>query len=109
MTTAAKGSRWYPSQNQLRDPVTTERSFRQVLDQLYALADSHAALTKKVAGMESASSAAAKSAEKSPFPPGSGPTDSAICGLRVAPVDTASLADGTKLTFVKAANNLQFM
>lgn len=94
--------RWYPTVDQLKDPARTESAFRQLLDQHYALLD-------KVNGMAAASKAEKdKPAPKGP-PPGCGPTDTQICGLRVAPVDVQSLADGTKLTYVKKNGNFQFM
>lgn len=91
--------RWYPSKEQLKDPDAVERSFRQLLTQHYDLQDRFAALHAKVHG--------SASAPQGP-PPGSGPTDSMILGLRVAPVDTQTLADGTKLTWVKKDGNFQF-
>lgn len=94
---SSSGGRWFPTIAQLQDPTKTEVAFRQVLTQLYALQDRLAAIEGK-----------GVSAPKGP-PPGSGPADSMLLGLFVAPVDTRSLADGTKLTYVKAAGNLQFL
>ena len=89
--------RWYPTKQQLRDPDSVERSFRQLLDQHYALQDKFDALQRQ-------STAPASSV----FPPGSGPSDTVICGLHVAPVDTNSLANGATLKFVKKDGNFQF-
>ena len=99
MPPSEKLQRWYPTTQQLKDPSSLERSFRQLLDQHYALQDAHNELLAKVN--------APTNKPKGP-PPGSGPTDTQICGLYVAPIDTRSLADGTKLTYVKAAGNFQF-
>lgn len=73
--------------------------FKQVLDQHYRLVDEFERYKRdnppKPAGANGA-------------PPGTGPADTMLLGLRVAPVDTRTLADGTKLTYVKAAGNFQF-
>lgn len=73
--------------------------FKQVLDQHYQLVDAFEAYKRdnppKIAG-------------ETGVPPGSGPADTVLLGLHVAPVDTRTLADGTKLTYVKAAGNFQF-
>jgi len=106
----SKQQRWYPTQGQLGkrddkgtltpDTESLERSFRQLLSQHYDLRDQVDALTAKM-------NAPAASAPQSP-PPGCGPADTQLLGLRVAPVDTQTLADGTKLTFVKAAGHFEF-
>jgi len=91
-------SRWYPTQQQLSDPSSVERSVRQILHQQYALTD-------RVGALEAPSEAA----EPVWPPPGSGPTDSMLVGLHVFPIDTGTLADGNVLTYVKKAQNLQFL
>jgi hypothetical protein len=98
-----KSSRWYPTSSQLKDPEWTERSFRQMLKQHYDLQD-------QVNGMREQMASDTRGRGKKPDapPPGSGPSDSMLLGLRVAPVDSATLADGTTLTYVKAAGNFQF-
>jgi hypothetical protein len=96
--------RWYPTKSQLTDIDATHRTLKQVLDQFYALQDSHDALQKQVAGMASAASPASTSTG-SPFPPGSGPSDTKILGLNVAPIDTETLANGATLKFNKAGGN----
>jgi hypothetical protein len=101
-TAPTKGSRWYPSADQLRDPQAVEHSFRQLLDQHYRLQDAHSALLARVNSLPSQ-----ESPSEGP-PPGSGPSDSMLLGLRVAPIDTNTLADGTKLTFVKSQGHLEF-
>jgi len=73
--------------------------FKQVLDQHYSLVDSVNAIREQLAGT--------KSKPNGP-PPGSGPSDTMLLGLRVAPVDVSTLADGTKLTFSKKDGNFQF-
>lgn len=92
-------ARWYPSSQQLKDTSSITAAFKQLLDQHYALADAHSALMAKVN--------APQATPKGP-PAGSGPTDSQLLGLRVAPVDTQTLADGSTLTFNKANGNLEF-
>ena len=93
------GSRWYPTQQQLKDPAALERAFRQVLDRHYELLDRFGPMLDK----------AGESAPAAPMPPpGSGPHDTMLLGLRVLPVDVQTLADGTKLTFSKADGNFQF-
>jgi len=98
-------NRWYPTQDQLKDPQATQRAMKQVLDQLYSLQDAHAKLSADHAALK----ARVPDASKNPFPPGSGPADTLVCGLPVQPIDTQTLADGTKLTFVKASGNFKFM
>jgi hypothetical protein len=93
-----KSSRWFPSANQLKDPAATERAFRQLLQQHYALQDRFDALHAQVN---------APAIVTGPLP-GHGPSDTQILGLNVLPIDTNSLADGTKLTFVKSDGNFAF-
>jgi hypothetical protein len=95
-----KLQRWFPSHEQLKDPVATERAFREVLTQHYALVDRFNALHQKVNAPVS---------QRSEPPPGSGPSDSMLLGLRVAPIDTSTLADGTKLTWVKKEGVFKFL
>lgn len=96
-------SKWYPSADQLKDPAATQRTMKQVLDQLYAMQDQHAALAASHAAL-----AAKTDAKQSGPPPGSGPTDTQLCGLRVAPVDANSLANGATLKYNKASGNFSF-
>ena len=106
-TSEIKGARWYPTQSQLVGESNLERAFRQVLKQQYELQDRYAALASDHVELQSKHSALAEKMNKTP-PAGSGPTDTQICGLRVAPVDTVSLADGATLKYVKAQGNFQF-
>jgi hypothetical protein len=93
-----KTSRWYPTVSQLKDPQATERAFRQLLQQHYALQDKFDALHKQV-----------NSPQKSDEPlPGHGPSDTMLCGLHVLPVDTSTLASGAKLQWVPEDGNFQF-
>jgi hypothetical protein len=94
-------SRWYPTSLQLKDPEWTERSFRQMLKQHYDLQDQVSAMREQMA------SDGRRTGKKGP-PPGSGPADSMLLGLRVSPVDTSTLADGATLKFSKANGNLEF-
>ena len=96
----SKGGRWFPTRQQLGDPGALERSFRQLLTQHYDLQDKFDALHAKV-------HAPASPAESGP-PPGSGPTDTQLLGLRVAPVDVQTLADGAALKFDKKSGNFRF-
>jgi hypothetical protein len=97
------GSHWYPVGEQLKDASSLQRTFKQVLDQLYALQDQH----DKLKEAHSALQAKVGATQGGP-PPGSGPSDSMLLGLRVAPVDTQTLANGATLKFVKASGNFQF-
>ena len=100
-----KGSHWYPTEDQMKSPRATTQALRIVLDQFYALQDQHDKL--KQAHEELKSRVPATSASGGP-PPGSGPTDTMVCGLPVAPIDTQTLANGATLKFVKASGNFQF-
>jgi hypothetical protein len=94
--------RWFPTQSQLSDPSNLERTLRQILTQHYALQDRvNASQAEHTVGQTS------KAVKKGP-PPGCGPSDTQILGLRVAPIDVQQLADGAQLTFVKNAGNFQF-
>jgi hypothetical protein len=91
----SSGGRWFPTTEQLKDPQATERAFRQVLTQLYALTDRMNAMQPIGAAPASAAS-------------GNGAADSMLVGLRVAPIDTSTLADGAALKYSKANGNLEF-
>lgn len=91
----SSGSRWFPTVEQLKDPAATERAFRQVLTQFYALQD-------RVNAMQPGGTSAAAAASAN------GPADTMILGLRIAPVDTSTLANGATLQYDKAAGNLKF-
>jgi hypothetical protein len=99
----SSNNRWYPQADQLKDPHTTQRAMKQVLDQLYTLQDQHSALQASHTALQSK----VGKTQEGP-PPGSGPTDSQIVGLRVAPVDTNTLANGATLKFVKASGHFEF-
>lgn len=92
----SKGGRWFPTVEQLKDPAAIELTFRQVLTQLYALTD-------RLAAVEGA-----KSGAPAGPPPGNGPSDTMLLGLRVQPVDASTLADGATLQYDKAAGNFKF-
>jgi hypothetical protein len=74
-------------------------TLRQVLNQHYALTDQVNALSKQASDPPAAPSGP---------PPGCGPADSQICGLRVVPVDTQKLANGATLKFNKNSGNFEF-
>lgn len=94
-----QSDRYYPTTNKLGSPRDILSVFKQVLDQHYRLVDAFEAYKRDNPPQASKSNG---------IPPGSGPADTVLLGLRVAPVDTHTLADGTKLTYVKAAGNFQF-
>jgi hypothetical protein len=97
-----QSQRWFPTRQQLKDtdkdPGALERAFRQLLTQHYALQDQVNLMRVNGHGPIASSTGP---------PPGCGPTDTMILGLRVAPVDVQTLADGTKLTWVKKDGNFQ--
>jgi hypothetical protein len=97
--------RWYPSKQQLGTPEATERSFRQLLEQHYNLQDQVAAMREEMAKPKTT---APTTGSATAPPPGCGPADTQLLGLRVVPVDTQSLANGATLKFNKAGNNFQF-
>ena len=97
------GSHWYPTIDQVKDPSATQRAFKQVLDQFYALQDQHDALKREHDTLK----AKVSDAKDGP-PPGSGPTDTQLLGLRVAPIDTQTLANGATLKYNKATGNFSF-
>jgi hypothetical protein len=94
--------RWQPSKEQLKDPESLERSFRQVLKQHYELQDQVTAMREELSKPRTAAPS------KGAPPPGSGPTDTQLLGLRVVPVDTQTLANGAMLKFNKANGNFEF-
>jgi hypothetical protein len=99
---APTSPRWYPSRQQLDSPAALASAFKVLLDQHYALADAHQALLAKT------SAAAGAPATPPGPPPGSGPVDTQLLGLHVAPVDVQTLADGATLKFNKASGNFEF-
>ena len=91
--------KWYPTKQQLSDPDAVERSFRQLLKQHYDLQDRFDAMA----------TAQTKQAEKPKGPPpGSGPTDTQLCGLYVQPVNPQTMANGATLKWNKATGNFSF-
>lgn len=103
MTTRPGSGRWYPSATQFKDSAATEQAFRRLLDMHYDLMESHTVLREQMAAPD-----AAAGKPSSGSPPGSGPTDSRILGLPVAPVDIQTLADGATLKFSKKGGNFSF-
>lgn len=91
--------RWYPSANQLKDPQSSERSFRQLLDMFYQLHDSHTTLQAQVK----------QGANKEAVPAGNSASITRMLGLPVEPSDTTKLADGTVLTYVAATRSFKFL
>jgi hypothetical protein len=92
---------WYPSSHQLKDPDSTERAFRQLLDQFYELRNSHSALQSQVKQNGGAN--------KEAVPAGNSASDQRMLGLPVEPSDTTQLADGTVLTYVAATRSFKFL
>lgn len=91
--------RWYPSSSQLKDAPSTEQAFRRLLDMHYDLVESHTALQGQV-----------KPAGKTEGPPpGSGPTDTMLLGLRVVPVDVSTLANGATLKWNRTKGQFEFV
>jgi hypothetical protein len=91
-------NRWFPTKVQVSDPESVERTMRQTLTQLYSLQDQHNALKAQVSK---------PAAVPTGSPPGSGPTDTQICGLPVAPVDTSQIGDGSSITWSSTNGNFQ--
>lgn len=89
-----QSSRWYPTSNQIDTPEKMQNTLRIMLDQHYALQDAHDKLM--------AATSAPSEEPSSPYPPGSGPTDTMICGLRVQPVDTTTLSNGATVKWNKS-------
>jgi hypothetical protein len=104
-----QSAKWYPSSNQLKDPQSTERSFRNLLDMFYQLQDSHAALQSHVKqnGAGGAGNGAV-GASKEAVPAGNSASITRVLGLPVEPSDTTQLADGTVLTYVAATRSFKF-
>lgn len=96
-----QGHNWYPSERQLSNPSDLERAIRQVLLQQYNL-------EAQVRKLEAALAAKGTDA-KVGAPAGSGPTDSMLLGLHVAPIDTRTLPDGAKLQWSKATGQFVFV
>lgn len=92
-------AKWYPSSNQLKDPQSTERSFRNLLDMFYQLQDSHAALQQQVKS---------SSGTPSTSPQTNTASVTRLLGLPVFPSDTTQLADGTVLTYKAAQRAFVF-
>ena len=92
--------RFYPTADKLANPKDIQAMLKQILDQHYALSDRFEAYKK--------ANPPQVPAQEGKVPLGSGPVDTMLLGLRVAPIDAATLTDGTKLTWVKAAGNFQF-
>ena len=94
-----QNARWYPSHTQLKDPQSTERSFRNLLDMFYQLQDSHAELKSQV-----------KQNGKEAVPAQTNTASiTRVLGLPVEPSDTTQLADGTVLTYVAATRSFKFL
>lgn len=98
-------TRWYPSHDQLKDVDATHRAFKQLLDQHYALVDQVNGMSAAKAAPASVNAGETKTAAA---PPGSGPVDTMLLGLRVAPVDSQTLANGATLKYDKASGNFKF-
>jgi hypothetical protein len=100
---AAAQVRWQPTKQQLSSPEGLAAAFKQLLTQHYALVDEHAATMDRLA-------TAQRQLDRPPppFPPGSGPVDSQLLGLPVAPVDAAQLANGALLRFDKPSGTFKF-
>src|SRR5271156_989071 len=93
-------TRWYPTTHQISSPSELQNTFRQLLEQQYALRDQVTSLTAQMA----------KPAASTPSgpPPGSGPTDTMLLGLSVQPTDTKNLANGATLKWNKSQGNFSF-
>ena len=100
-----KGSHWYPTEDQVKSPRATTQALRIVLDQFYALQDQHDALKQAHEELKSRVPAGASGGP----PPGSGPTDSMLLGLRVAPIDTQTKATGSALSFDAPSGQLKLV
>lgn len=86
-------------------------AMKQILDQHYALQDQVARMpgSEKVgSGKLAPTSTSPAAGSAATPPPGSGPIDTQILGLRVAPIDPSTLSDGTVLTYVRKDGNFQF-
>jgi hypothetical protein len=85
--------------------VVSEQGTIKGPSQHYALSDQFAALQSKQG--TTGATTPNTSASSGP-PPGSGPTDTMLLGLHVAPVDTTTLADGATLKYSKKNGNFVF-
>lgn len=109
-STARPTGKWYPTKQQLGDTDSLERSIRVILDNHYALQDEVAGLKATQAARAAGGATTPTSGDSGPkYPPGSGPKDTMLCGLNVAPVDPGSLADGAKLQYDKKAGVFKFV
>ena len=99
---SSSDNRWYPVETRLTSPKQINAVLKQVLDLHYALQDKYDALQTEHSALKNGAMSASRT------PPGSGPSDTMILGLRVLPIDVQTLADGTKLTFVKAQGHFEF-
>jgi len=97
MDKLAPGGRWYPTERDLGNPRDLRQTLKQVLDQHYALLDHVNSLEASQTTNGGASSPAAQ-----------GPSNTMLLGLRVAPVDVQTLADGAALKFSKKNGNFFF-
>ncbi len=95
------GAKWYPSSEQLKDPQSTERAFRELLRMHYALTEQVGTLHKKVDTMP-----AMAGTKASQVPNSAAVTN--ILGLPISPSDTTQLADGATLKYNKATRNFSF-
>ena len=98
-----QSNRWYPTKGQLdeaRNPGSLERSIRQILKQHYDLVDRFEAYR--------AANPPRQATKESPFPAGSGPTDSYLLGVPVQPIDTATLTNGATLKWNKSTGTFIF-
>lgn len=94
MSSQKSNGRWYPSEQQLKDPKFTRNALKQVLDLHYALSD-------KVDAMTPAPSPTA------PAKP-TGPAAQQFLGMPVAPINTQDLTDGATLKWSKANGHFTF-
>jgi len=88
--------RWFPTVNQVNDPDSTERSFRQTLTQQYALEDQLSGINKQI---------------KNPTPEqtNSGPANTKLLGLNVTPIDTSQTPYGSAPVFIPGTQQITFM
>jgi hypothetical protein len=103
LSSPAPSNRWYPTESQLKDPASTTRALKQVLDQFYTLQTQHQALQHSHDAL-----LAKTNVKPSGPPPGSGPSDTQLLGLRVEPVDTNNLANGATLKYNSSRGTFSF-
>ena len=96
-----QSARWYPSSHQLKDPQSSERAFRNLLDMFYQLQDSHATLQSQIKQNDSSKEAVPAQTNTASI--------TRVLGLPVEPSDTTQLADGTVLTYVAATRSFKFL